>query len=171
MFRFGVRFEMPECYNRLEFYGKGPFENYQDRQNAALVGLYSQSVGEQFYPYIRPQETGTKSGLRWWKVLDMSGNGLMFQSDAQFSASALEYSQEMLDDGMTKNNRHPEDLVKSGFTNVCLDKLQMGLGCVDTWGALPLDQYMLHYGNYGFTFIMTPVRHHVVRSMSEIPEL
>ena len=109
---------------------------------------------EQFYPYIRPQETGTRAGLRWWEVLDAAGNGLRFHSDAPFSASALEYSIEMLDDGPAKDNRHPSDLVKSGSTNICIDKVQSGLGCIDSWGALPIDEYRLHYGDYEFTFIM-----------------
>ena len=159
MFRFGLRMEMPESYNMVEYYGKGPFENYSDRQHAALTGHYRQTVEEQFYPYIRPQETGTRAGLRWWEVLDAAGNGLRFHSNAPFSASALEYSIEMLDDGPAKDNRHPSDLVKSGSTNICIDKVQSGLGCVNSWGALPLDEYRLHYGDYEFTFIMQPVSH------------
>ena len=159
MFRFGLRMEMPGDYDIVEFYGKGPFENYADRQHAALVGHYRQNVADQFYPYIRPQETGTKAGLRWWEVLDISGNGLRFYSDAPFSASALEYSMEMLDDGEAKNNRHPSDLEKNGLTNICIDKKQMGLGCIDSWGALPLEEYRLHYGDYEFTFIIQPVSH------------
>lgn len=161
LYRFGLRLEMPQSYDRIEFYGKGPFENYADRQHAALTGLYRQSVEEQFYPYIRPQETGTKAGLRWWSVLDISGNGLLFRSDAQFSASALEYSIETLDDGPAKDNRHPADLVKNGLTNICLDKVQMGLGCIDSWGAMPMEKYRLHYGNYEFTFVMEPVSHRI----------
>ena len=159
LYRFGVRFEMPGSYNTLEYYGKGPFENYSDRQHAALVGRYRQSVSEQFYPYIRPQETGTKAGLRWWEVLNISGNGLHISSDADFLASALEYSIETIDDGVAKDNRHPADLVKNGMTNICIDKVQQGLGCIDSWYALPLEQYRLHYGDYEFTFIMTPVSH------------
>ena len=159
LFRFGLRMEMPEDYDILDFYGKGPFENYSDRQHAALVGRYRQSVEEQFYPYIRPQETGTKAGLRWWEVLDASGCGLKFYSDAPFSASALEYSIEMLDDGEGKNNRHPSDLVKSGTTNICVDKAQMGLGCINSWGRLPIDKYRLHYGDYEFNLIIQPVQH------------
>ena len=158
-YRFGIRMEMPESYNILEFYGKGPFENYIDRQHAALVGLYRQSVEDQFYPYIRPQETGTKAGLRWWEVLNLSGSGLRFSSDAEFSASALEYSIETLDDGDGKDNRHPADLVRNGMTNICVDKVQMGLGCIDSWGGLPREEYRLHYGDYTFTFLMTPVTH------------
>ncbi len=159
MFRFGIRFEMPKSYNTLEFYGRGPFENYYDRQHAALVGLYRQSVEEQFYSYIRPQETGTKAGLRWWEILNVSGNGLHFSSDAEFSASALEYSIETLDDGTKKDNRHPADLVKNGSTNICVDKVQMGLGCIDSWGGMPLEQYRLPYGDYEAVFVITPVSH------------
>ena len=118
---------------------------------------------EQFYPYIRPQETGTKAGLRWWQVLDAAGNGLRFHSDAPFSASALEYSIEMLDDGEGKNNRHPSELRKSGSTNICIDKAQMGLGCINSWGRLPKEEYRLHYGDYEFTFIMEPVTHQYSR--------
>lgn len=159
MFRFGVRMDMPADYDIVEFYGKGPFENYQDRQHAALVGRYRQTVEEQFYPYIRPQETGTKAGLRWWQVVNAAGNGLRFTSVAPFSASALEYSIEMLDDGDGKNNRHPSDLVKSGCTNLCIDKVQMGLGCIDSWGAMPMEKYRLHYGDCEFIFMMEPVIH------------
>ena len=161
MYRFGMRVEMPGAYNTLEYYGRGPMENYADRQHAATVGLYRQSVAEQFYPYIRPQETGTRGGLRWWEVLNIGGNGLHFSSDAEFYASALEYSIETLDDGPAKDNRHPADLVKNGMTNICIDKVQMGLGCIDSWRSLPMEQYRLTGSEYSFTFIMTPVRHHV----------
>ena len=91
--------------------------------------------------------------------LDNAGRGFSFHSDAPFSASALEYSTEMLDDGHAKNNRHPSDLEKNGLTNLCIDKVQMGLGCVNSWGAMPMEKYMLHYGDYEFTFIMQPVKH------------
>ena len=159
MFRFGLRFEMPEQYNTVEFYGKGPFENYSDRQHAASVGLYRQSVKEQFNPYIRPQETGTKSGLRWWTLVDRSSSGLKFYSDVPFSASALNYSIESLDDGQEKDQRHSPEVPVADYTEVCIDKVQMGLGCVDSWGALPREEYMVPYGNYEFSFIISPVSH------------
>ena len=161
MFRFGLRMEMPEEFNTISFYGRGPWENYSDRLTAARVGLYRQSVEEQFYPYIRPQETGTKSELRWWEVLDIGGAGLRFSSDAPFSASALEYSVEMLDEGTQKINRHPSDLTKAGATCLCIDKAQMGLGCVNSWGALPCDRYRLHYQDRTFTLLIEPVEHHL----------
>ena len=157
MFRFGVRLRMPEDYKTVEYYGRGPVENYADRKSCTPVGLYRQSVEDQFYPYIRPQETGTKSDIRWWKVLDWSCSGLEFYSDAPFSASALEYSMESLDDGETKHQRHSQEVEKAGFTEVCIDKVQMGLGCVNSWGALPEPEYRIKYGDYEFSFMMVPV--------------
>ena len=65
----------------------------------------------------------------------------------------------MLDNGPAKNNRHPSDLEKSGSTNICVDKVQMGLGCVTSWGALPIEKYRLHYGDYGFNLVIEPVRY------------
>ena len=141
MFRFGMQMQMPENFNEVEYYGRGPVENYADRNHSTLIGKYRQTVAEQFYPYIRPQETGTKTDLRWWRVLNISGNGLQFVGDAPFSASALNYSIESLDDGVQKDQRHSPEVAKAPFTNLCIDKVQMGLGCVNSWGTLPLEKY------------------------------
>ena len=161
MFRFGMQMQMPENFNEVEYYGRGPVENYADRNHSTLIGKYRQTVAEQFYPYIRPQETGTKTDLRWWRVLNISGNGLQFVGDAPFSASALNYSIESLDDGVQKDQRHSPEVAKAPFTNLCIDKVQMGLGCVNSWGTLPLEKYRVPYQNYEFSFILTPVRHKV----------
>ena len=161
MFRFGMQMQMPENFNEVEYYGRGPVENYADRNHSTLIGKYRQTVAEQFYPYIRPQETGTKTDLRWWRVLNISGNGLQFVGDAPFSASALNYSIESLDDGVQKDQRHSPEVAKAPFTNLCIDKLQMGLGCVNSWGTLPLEKYRVPYQDYEFSFILTPVRHKV----------
>ena len=161
MFRFGMQMQMPENFNEVEYYGRGPGENYSDRNHAARIGKYRQTVEEQFYPYIRPQETGTKTDLRWWRVLNISGNGLQFVGDAPFSASALNYSIESLDDGVQKDQRHSPEVAKAPFTNLCIDKVQMGLGCVNSWGTLPLEKYRVPYQDYEFSFILTPVRHKV----------
>ena len=107
------------------------------------------------------QETGTKSDIRWWKQLDMSGNGLQFVSEAPFSASALHYTIDSLDSGWTKQQEHSNEVEEADLTNVLIDKVQMGLGCVNSWGALPDAEYMLPYGDYEFTFIMTPVKHNI----------
>jgi len=161
MFRFGMQLRMPVSYNKLEFYGRGPIENYSDRNSSTLIGKYRQTVEEQFYPYVRPQETGNKTDLRWWKVLNISGNGLKFVADTPFSASALNYSIESLDDGIKKDQRHSSEIEKAKFTNVCIDKAQMGLGCVSSWGDLPLEKYRLPYQDYEFSFIIAPTWHQV----------
>ena len=156
MFRFGMRFEMPEAFDRLQYYGRGPGENYADRKSSAFVGLYRQSVDEQFYPYIRPQETGTKSDLRWWHLADIGGRGLTVTSDAPFSASALHYSQESLDEGPAKRQGHSPEVEKQKCVSVCLDKVQYGLACVNSWGALPLPEYRIPYADYTFRLKIAP---------------
>ena len=158
MFRFGMQMQMPKCLDQINYYGRGPIENYSDRNNVTDLGNYRQTVDEQFYSYIRPQETGTKTDIRWWKQTNKGGNGLMFISEAPFSASALNYSIESLDDGVQKDQRHSELVPQANYTNMCIDKVQMGLGCVNSWGALPLEQYRIHYGDYEFSFIMKPIQ-------------
>ena len=162
MFRFGMQFRMPLAFNEIEYYGRGPVENYSDRNHAAMLGKYRQTVEEQFYPYIRPQETGTKTDIRWWKQLNISGNGLQFIAEAPFSASALHYTIESLDEGWEKQQGHSHEIEKANLTNVLIDKAQMGLACIDSWSALPEPEFMLPYGDYEFTFIMTPVKNNIV---------
>ncbi len=159
LFRFGMQLQMPETYSSVEYYGRGPVENYVDRKDSQLIGHYRQSVEEQFFPYIRPQETGTKSDLRWWRVLNKAGRGLEFTSDAPFSASALNYSIESLDDGEEKDQRHSPEVGKAPYTNICIDKIQMGLGCIDSWGAIPLPQHRVPFKNRTFSLLIKPVRH------------
>ena len=159
MFRFGMQMQMPKTFSKIEYYGRGPGENYADRNNSEFIGLYRQNVADQFYSYIRPQENGNKTDIRWWKQINMGGNGLKFVSEAPFSASALNYTIESLDDGDGKDQRHSPEVTPANFTNLCIDKAQMGLGCVNSWGAWPRAEYMLPHGDYEFTFIMSPVKH------------
>jgi beta-galactosidase len=158
LFRFGMQIVMPHRFDRVVYYGRGPVENYADRKASEFIGIYDQSVDEQFYPYIRPQETGTKSDLRWWNVMDPAGNGLRITAEAPFSASALHYTVDSLDEGLEKRNLHSPEIPEADLTNVLVDKVQMGLGCVTSWGALPRDEYRLPYGDYTFTFLLTPLR-------------
>jgi beta-galactosidase len=157
-FRFGMQLPMPKSYGLIEYYGRGPRENYIDRNNSEFIGVYNQTVTEQFYPYIRPQETGAKTDIRWWKQLNVAGKGLEFFAEAPFSASALHYTIESLDDGDAKNQRHSPEVPQANLTNVCVDKLQMGLGCVNSWGAIPRSEYLLKYGDYEFSFVMKPIK-------------
>lgn len=159
MFRYGMRMPMSAGYDEIEYYGRGPGENYSDRNHCTPVGLWRQTVSEQFYPYIRPQETGTKTDVRWWRQTDSAGDGLEFVAEAPFSASALGYTIESLDEGPVKVQRHSPEVPEAGFTDLVIDKVQQGVGCVDSWGAWPLPQYLVPVQDRSFTFIMRPVRH------------
>ena len=161
MFRFGMQMVMPKSFEKISYYGRGPIENYSDRNHCTDLGIYNQNVSDQFYPYIRPQENGNKTDIRWWKQVNMAGNGLMFVAEAPFSASALHYTIASLDDGTEKKQSHSFEVEEVDLTNLLIDKAQMGLGCVNSWGALPEDKYMLPYGDYEFTFIMTPVKGYI----------
>lgn len=158
MFRFGMRTELNKQLANIQYYGRGPIENYADRNNCTNIGKYTQTVDEQFYSYIRPQETGTKTDIRWWNQTNKGGNGIQLVGKAPFSASALHYTQESLDDGLEKEQRHSELVPQTDYVNFCIDKVQMGLGCVNSWGALPLEKYMVPYQDYDFTFVIKPIQ-------------
>lgn len=157
LFRYGIQMPMPARYETVDYYGRGPIENYSDRQQAADLGIYRQSVTSQAYPYIRPQETGTHTDLRRWTVLDERGSGLEFTSTRPFSASALHYTIESLDGGIEKPNSHWGELSQDDVTNVLVDYAQMGVACVNSWGAIPLKEYLVPFGEYSFTLTITPV--------------
>ena len=158
MFRFGMQMQMPRYIETIEYYGRGPMENYSDRNHYTDLGIYRQSVTEQFYPYIRPQENGTKTDIRWWRIVDKAGNGIEIVSAAPFSASALHYTIESLDEGWSKRQGHSPEVEEADLTNLCIDKKQAGLGGVNSWGAITLPEYQIPYGNYEFTFILTPIQ-------------
>lgn len=164
-FRVGVEFAMPGEYSQIDFYGEGPFDSYCDRRSSTMMGHYTQSVIDQYdYTVVRPQESGTHCGLKWFSVLNPDGNGIRITSSAkEFSASALPVSRQMLD-------RHPDfghslELKKSahesdrtdGQTYVNLDLRQMGLGCVSSFGDHPLPAYLIPAAPYTFEFTITPV--------------
>ena len=157
MFRFGMQMQMPSSFDKVEYYGRGPVENYIDRKANADLGIYRQSVAEQFYTYIRPQETGTKSDLRWWKTLNMAGRGIQVVASKPFSASALHYTIESLDEGLYKKQGHSQEVEEADMTNFCFDLIQTGLGCEDSWGRIARPEYQVPYGDYEFTFILMPM--------------
>ena len=162
IFRFGMQMVMPKSFENISYYGRGPVENYIDRKWATELGVYNQTVTDQFYAYIRPQENGNKTDIRWWKLLNEAGRGLQFVAEAPFSASALHYTIESLDSGWEKKQEHSNEVEPADLTNFLIDKVQMGLGCVDSWGAIPREEYMLPYGDYEFTFIMQPINNSIV---------
>lgn len=156
MFRFGMTIPMRDDFENVEYYGRGPVENYIDRNNAAPLGIYAQTVAEQAHNYLRPQETGTHTDLRWWQMKGNTRDALMITSDAPFSASALNYTVASLDGGYDKANTHMADIDKADMTEVCVDLRQMGLGCVNSWGAYPRSEYMMPFGEYTFSYTLTP---------------
>lgn len=161
LFRFGMQLVMPKSFEKISFYGRGPVENYIDRNHCTDLGIYTQTVTEQFYPYIRPQENGNKTDIRWWRIYNPAGKGLLLTAEAPFSASALHYTIESLDSGWTKGQAHSGEVEEADITNLLIDKVQMGLGCVDSWGAIPRAEYMLPYGDYEFTFLMQPIENSI----------
>ena len=161
LFRYGMQFELPASYDQLSYHGRGPVECYADRQSSQHIGIYSAKVQDEYYGYIRPQESGNHTDVRWMQVTDAQGRGVRVWSNAPFEASALPFTTAQLDDGPVKEHtwgHHSGDLVPSGTTQVNIQQRQMGLGCVNSWGAWPLDKYMLPYADRDFTFVLQPLR-------------
>ena len=161
LFRFGMRFAMPGQYSDLDFFGLGPWENYADRHSAALLGRYRQRVEDQYhYGYVRAQESGTHTGMRWLNILDESGTGLKLCAPTPFSASALPFSLEDLDTHVhsleLKAKAHENERSR-GTTYVHMDLAQMGVGGVTSWGTWPLKEYLLPAKPYDFVFTLSPV--------------
>jgi len=150
--RFGVVMQLPYDQDKATYYGLGPIENYSDRCSAQRVGIFDTSADKMFYPYARPQETGTHTGIRWWKQ-----NGAFTVSGSQLlSMSALHYDIDELDEGDEKHQRHPQQLKKSKYTNLYIDQAQAGVGGINSWNedGLALPQYRLKYGNRSFAFVI-----------------
>ncbi len=159
MLRFGMALAMPETFDTIEFYGAGPHESYIDRVSSALVGVYKQSVDEQFWPfYSRPQECGAHCELRWWRIADSAGRGFEVVSDASFQANALPYPMEQFDNQSENYRKYSQHLTKDGHTYINIDKAQMGLGCVTSWRSLPREEYQLPYEDREFKFVLRPLK-------------
>lgn len=159
MLRYGMVMQLPYNMDKSEYFGRGPVENYADRKFSQRFGIYQQTADEQFYPYIRPQETGTKSDMRWWKQTGEKGMGLLVRSVKPFYASALHYTVEDLDDGDEKEQRHIQEVPKSKFTNLHIDGEMAGVGGIDSWSghAEALEEYRVPFGYMKFQFTLTPI--------------
>lgn len=158
-FRIGLRWRMAEAMDSIYYYGRGPIENYSDRKHSQPIGIYRQSVAEQFYPYVRPQETGLKSDLRWWQIYSSSEKvGLLVTSTQPFAASALPYALEELSEGDSKAQRHPDELRASGYTEVCIDGVHSGIGGIDSWSrfAEALPEWRVKHSEQEYEFYIYP---------------
>ena len=160
MFRYGMQLQMPKQFSKLTYYGRGPIENYCDRKDSQFLGVYESEVTNEYYPYVRPQESGNHTDIRWFKV-DDGEKGLLFYSNAPMECSALPFLMADLDDGPFKDKKighHSGDLVERPLTQVHIQQMQMGLGCINSWGAWPRDEYLVKYGDKDFTFVIKPIR-------------
>lgn len=153
--RFGMELVLPKDFNNVKYYGKGPHENYIDRNFASEIGIFEQTVSEQYYPYIRPQETGNKTAIRWYSILNDSLK-ITIEGSSLLGITALHYLNEDLDDGLQKEQRHASEISERDLTRVLIDFKQMGVGSINSWGALPLEKYRLTDKKYSLKFKLIP---------------
>ena len=161
MQRFGMVMQLPYDMDRSAFYGRGPVENYPDRKLSQRIGIWQQTADEQFYPYIRPQETGTKGDIRWWNQTTTAGKGMRIEAAGPFYASALHYAIDDLDEpNGQKKQRHSPQVPKSEYTNLCIDGAHAGVGGVNSWSdwGMALSKYRVPCQDRTFTFTLTPLR-------------
>ena len=160
MARFGMVMQLPYEMERSAYYGRGPIENYGDRKLSQRIGIYNQTADEQFYPYIRPQENGLKSDVRWWNQTTAQGQGMRIEAIEPFSVSALHYAIEDLDEPKpAKGQRHSTQVPKSKYTNLCIDGAHTGVGGANSWSnwGLALPKYRVPYQDRTFTFQFVPL--------------
>lgn len=162
--RMGMNLVMPRKFDQMAWLGRGPWESYWDRKTSAFVGLYEGSVADQYWAYLRPQENGNKTDVRWLAITDKDGNGLFFEGMPLLSVSAhhnimedfesLERTDGRQVDGVNVVNRHTTDVKPRDLTSVNVDYKQMGVGGDNSWGAWTHDQYRLTKKEYSYSFRM-----------------
>jgi beta-galactosidase len=158
LFKFGMQMMMPKDFDQMEWYGRGPSENYQDRKDAAFMGLYKMDVHDQFHPYLRPQETGNKTDVRWVRLTNEKGTGVLITGDTVLNIAARHFLDEYLDDGLEKHNSHFGELKERDITVLNIDLQQTGVGGINSWGTWPLEKYRMNYQNYSYSFLIKPVK-------------
>jgi len=154
--RFGMRMQLPQEFESLSYYGRGPWENYSDRNTSSFVGLYNSTVAEQFtWNYIRPQEAGYKTDTRWITLSNGKGKTIKVEGLQPICFSALHVTTEQLDPGNTKKQQHPTDIIPTRNTHLHIDLNQRGVGGDNSWGALPHEAYRLMEKQYSYSFILS----------------
>ncbi len=156
--KFGTNFIINKDFDTVEWFGRGPFENYQDRKTAALIGQYKSSVADLYFPYIRPQENGYKTENRWVKFTNKKGEGILITAPKHFGFSTHHQYNADFDEGEQKNQRHTTDIVTRDFVNINIDALQMGVGGDDSWGSLPHNKYQIEAKNMQFSYVISPIK-------------
>ncbi|MDR0559619.1 MAG: DUF4981 domain-containing protein [Prevotellaceae bacterium] len=155
--KFGNILVIDNAFRNLTYYGRGPWENYVDRNYSADISLYHSVVDEQYYPYVRPQESGNKTDVRWLTLTDKKGRGIKITGEQPVAFSALPYSLQDLDPEKDRKQYHSEELEKRKEIYLNVDYRQMGVAGTDSWGALPLEQYTVKYGSYKYGYTIEPV--------------
>ena len=154
--RFGMIFSLNKELDNFDYYGRGPWENYADRNTASFEGIYNSKVADQYVPYTRPQENGYKTDVRWLTLTNNSGNGIQIEGLQPICISALNNYPEDFDAGLTKKYRHTNDITPRKEVVICVDLAQRGLGGDNSWGALPHNQYQLKNKEYSYGFVIKP---------------
>ena len=158
LFRYGMQLQMPASFSKLEYYGRGPEENYIDRHSSSFIGKYETNVKDEYYPYVRPQESGNHTDIRYFSIFNpATGKGITFEGYAPMECSAIPYLVEDLDAGIEKEHawgQHSGDLVEKGLVQLHIQQRQFGLGCIDSWGASPMEKYRMHYQDRSFSFVI-----------------
>ncbi len=149
--RVGLHIQLNKQFNWIEYYGRGPHENYIDRKDSAFMGKYNCSVSELGYDYIRPQENGYRTDTKWLQFSDECYN-MVVESDTSFSFAALQFSYDELERKRFKTQRHPNELKKSDYIELDIDYGQMGVGGDDSWGARTYKEYTLQPQDYKYFF-------------------
>ena len=158
LMRFGNHSQVTTDFVNLQWYGRGPEENYQDRNTSAMVALYNGKVKDQYYPYVRPQESGNKTDVRWAKLTRKDGSGIMIAAiDTLLNINALPYSPEQLYSGPEKQQKHSGELVADANVHLDVDLRQMGVGGINSWGEWPLEKYRLPFKNYSYQYLIIPI--------------
>lgn len=152
MMRFGMLMTLPKEYNDFTWYGRGPWENYVDRNQDTFMGIWNGKVEDQAFAYYRPQETGNKTDVRWLMLKNANGAGVKISGAQLLSVSATNNKPEDLDPGMTKKQQHASDVLPRNEVVLCVDLFQRGLGGLDSWRAKPLDQYRFKDKEYKYTY-------------------
>lgn len=158
LFRYGLKLQMPASFSKLEYYGRGPEENYIDRHSSTFIGKYESDVKNEYYPYVRPQESGNHTDIRYFSIFNPStGKGITFEGYAPMECSAIPYPIEDLDAGDEKEHawgQHSGDLVDRGLVELHIQQRQYGLGCIDSWMSKPMEKYRMHYQDRCFSFVI-----------------
>ncbi len=162
MYAMGMTWRLAKAYDSVCYIGRGPVENYSDRKDNAFIGLYGGSVSQQYWDgYVRPQESGNHTDILWWRMEgDAQHPDITFEATGPMEVSALPYEISDLDDGADKGRHqsHSGDLIARPYTVLQLRAFQMGLGCVNSWGAWPQSRFVPKYADHTFTYIVAPNR-------------